>query len=40
MDALKKTGPRTLKDRKEVGIELRKTHFSLGTDSKILNLLI
>jgi hypothetical protein len=24
-----------VKDRKENGIELRKTHFSLGTDSKI-----
>jgi hypothetical protein len=24
--------PKNLKDKKEIGIELRKTHFSLGTD--------
>jgi len=34
MDSTKKTGSKLHKDRKEIGNELRKTHFSLGTDSK------
>jgi hypothetical protein len=36
METNKKTGTQTFKDRKEVGIELRKTHFSLGNDSNLL----
>jgi hypothetical protein len=33
MDSKKKHGNQIFKDRNEVGIELRKTHFSLGNDS-------
>jgi hypothetical protein len=36
MEVKKKTGLRTMKDRKEIGLELRKTHFSLGADGNKL----
>jgi hypothetical protein len=32
-----KGGRLTDKKRKEIGIELRKTHFILGTDSKVIS---
>ena len=34
MNQQKKGGLRTVKDRKEIGLELRKTHFMLGNDGK------
>jgi hypothetical protein len=35
MGSEKKTGTLTAKNRKEIGLELRKTHFTLGNESKI-----
>jgi hypothetical protein len=34
-----KSGQQTNKNRKEIGLELRRTHFNLGNDSKSINIL-